>query len=47
MVKTEPVSASLRPIFSPLNDTTVPWPGLLDFLGGTERLLLSPKAAQG
>lgn len=34
MARTEPVSASLRLIFSPLNDTTVPWPGSLDCFRG-------------
>lgn len=41
MARTEPVSASLRLILSPLNDTTVPWPGSLDYFRGAERLLLS------
>lgn len=41
MARTKPVSASLRLILSPLNDTTVPWPGSLDYFRGAEGLLLS------
>lgn len=34
MARTEPIPTALRLIFSPLNDTTVPWPGSLNFCRG-------------